>query len=71
MIKRVTNTILFIILFHSMAFSQSDHYDNIGKIYAVVAVVGVTLIGIVTFLFYLERKIKILEKMINDEHNRT
>lgn len=65
----LTRTVL-IIAFCSIAQSllaASDHYDNIGKIYAVVAVVCITLLGIAAFLFYLERRIKSLEKQLEDE----
>ena len=48
--------------------AQGDQYDNSGKIYTVVAVVCITLFGIAAFLIYLERRIKILENTINDEH---
>lgn len=50
--------------------AQGDQYDNSGKIYTVVAVVSITLLGIAAFLIYLERRIKILENTINDEHRR-
>ena len=46
---------------------QSDHYDNAGKIYTVVAVVCITIIGIGAMLFYLERRIKSLEEQTNHE----
>ncbi len=52
---------------HMSLFGATDHYDNIGKIYAVVAVVAITLLGIAAFLFYLERRINSLEKQLEDE----
>lgn len=71
MIIRLTLISLFILVSATLLSAQSDHFDNTGKLYAVVAVVSITLVGIVLFLIYLERKIKILEKMINDEYRRT
>lgn len=40
----------------------SDHFSNIGKINTVIACVAVLIIGIVLFLFYLEKRISKLEK---------
>ena len=66
--KSTISTILMINFFLvDQLQAQSDHYDNLGKINAVVAVVLITLAGIVFFLFYLEKRIKILEKMIKHE----
>ena len=42
--------------------NYSDHFDNVGKINAVIAVAAVILIGIFVFLFFLERRIHTLEK---------
>ncbi len=42
---------------------DADFFRSIGKIYAVVGVLLVSLIGIFAYLFYLERKIARLEKM--------
>ncbi len=47
---------------------EGDFLDNIGKIYVVVAVIGILFLGIVTFLVYLERKLTNLENQINHKH---
>ena len=69
MSKRLLTSSLLIISILNLTYGQGgDYYDNSGKIYTVVAVVAVTLLGIVAFLIYLERKIKIIENKINDEY---
>ena len=60
--------LLFLVLFSypALLFAQAesaDFFRSIGKIYAVVGVLLVTLIGIFAYLFYLERKIARLENM--------
>lgn len=44
-----------------------DFLGNIGKIYSVVAVIGVIFIGIAIFLIRLDRKLTKLENQIDDE----
>ena len=41
---------------------DADFFRSTGKIYAVVGVLLVTLLGIFIYLFYLDRKISKLEK---------
>ncbi len=65
-IKKISATIFMLSIVMSLS-AQGDYYDNSGKIYTVVAVVCITLFAIVGLLVYLERRIKILEKLINDE----
>ena len=65
--SRSLSLIVFIFLQAQTIFAQGDHYDNAGKIYTVVAVVCITLIGIAWILFYLERRIKSLEEQIKNE----
>lgn len=43
------------------ASAQGDHIDSSGKLYAVVACVAIIIVGIVLFLFYLERRITRVE----------
>ncbi len=48
--------------------TNPDFMQSIGKIYVVVAVIVAIFIGIVIYLFSLERKIKNLEQqLLNDE----
>ena len=49
------------------AQSGGDFMRNIGKIYAVVAVILAIFIGIVVFLMYLDRKLTKLENQINND----
>lgn len=46
-------------------FANGDHYEDTGKLYTVIACVVVIVIGIVLFLFYLERRISKIEKEEN------
>ena len=41
-----------------------------GKIYVVVAIVLIILIGLVMYLFLLDRKVKKLEKLVQDKAKR-
>ena len=55
----------------SATFAQTanpDFMQSIGKIYVVVAVIITIFIGIIIYLFSLERKIKNIEQqLLNDE----
>jgi len=44
---------------------MADAFRADGKIWVVVAVLGVTLIGLFGYLFYTERRISRLEKELN------
>ncbi len=45
----------------------ADKLMESNKLYAVIAVLGIILLGIFLFLFYLERKIKRLEDEVNNK----
>lgn len=45
---------------------SADFMRSIGKIYVVVAVIVAIFIGIVIFLYYLDRKLTRLENQIKD-----
>ena len=59
------------ILAINATFAQTtnpDFMQSIGKIYVVVAVIITIFIGIIIYLFSLERKVKNLEqRLLNDE----
>ena len=65
--NKLISIFLVFIMSQTSVLGQSDHYDNAGKIYTVVAVVCITIIGIGAMLFYLERRIKSLEEQTNHE----
>jgi hypothetical protein len=44
---------------------MADRFREDGKIYVVIAVLGIIFISIVLFLIYLERKLKKIEDKIN------
>jgi uncharacterized protein (DUF983 family) len=60
--------ILFLSLFSFVASAQAsdiemaDQFRADGKIYVVIAVVSVVLIGLFAYLFHLENKVSALEK---------
>ena len=71
MIKKLFAIITFIFVFIINAFPQNgepemaDVFRAEGKIYTVVAVVLLVLIGLLVYLFVTERKLHNLEKRIN------
>ncbi len=46
--------------------SHPDFMQSIGKIYVVVAVIATVFIGIIIYLFSLQKKIKQLENQLKD-----
>lgn len=48
-------------------FEMADVMRSNGQIYVVVAIILIVLLGLFTFLFTLERKIKRLENKLNDK----
>jgi len=48
------------------AVDMADAFRADGKIWVVIAVVGVMLIGLFGYLFYTERRISRLEKQLNE-----
>ena len=66
---------LFLVLLTLFLFSEnvsaqtqnSDFIRSTGKIYVVVTVLTVILIGIFAFLIYLERRINKLENLVDSE----
>lgn len=66
--KEVIVCIIWIMALPFGVNAQGDYYENIGKIYVVVAVAAVLIIGIAAFLLYLDKRISKLEKQIIDEY---
>lgn len=65
--KIFTLTFLFLISFLETLLAQAESADfmrSMGKIYAVVAVIVLIFLGIIAFLFYLERRISRMENQI-------
>ena len=71
--KRISN-LLLALLFATPAYSQevvmADRLRADGKIYVVVAILLVILIGLITYLFMIDRKATRLEKKL-DENSRS
>ena len=65
--KRHCLTLIGTLLIATTGWTQGDYYQNIGKIYVVVAVAAVLVAGIGGFLFYLDRRISKMEKQIEDD----
>ena len=60
--KQFVSLMLLCSLALPLSAQSPDHYDASGKLYTVVACVAVIIVGIVLFLFYLERRIAKVEK---------
>jgi CcmD family protein len=58
----VSFTISFTARAQASDIEMADQFRADGKIYVVIAVVGVVLIGLFAYLFRLERKVTELEK---------
>ncbi|MEZ4918329.1 MAG: CcmD family protein [Saprospiraceae bacterium] len=54
-----------------LAEGNRDYMRETGKIHVVVAVLVVIFLGIVWYLFRLERKLTNLERQIKDDHEWT
>lgn len=71
--KQYLLSITLLILSSNLLSAESGAVDflrSTGKIYAVVAVVLVVFIGLVLYLFRLDRKISKLEKQITNEEKQ-
>ncbi len=64
---------LLFLLMSSIAGAQTegpqmaDHFREDGKIYVVISVIAIIFLSIVFFLIYLERKLKRLEKELEEK----
>ena len=69
MIKNISLALLIIVTFASNAWAQNaemaDTFRAEGKIYVVVAVILIVLVGLFVYLFMLDRKLGKLERMID------
>lgn len=57
-------------IFVAMFVLANDFMNSMGKMYVVVAVVALILIGIFGYMFYIDRKITRLEKKIKQDNGR-
>ena len=62
---------LTFVLFHSLLFGQSevemaDTLRSEGKIYVVVAIMLIIFLGLIGYLFFMDRKISRLERRISE-----
>ena len=67
--KHLFLLITFLMLWN-VSMAQGDFYDQSGKIFSVVVVVFILIIGIGAFLFYLDKRITKLEKNLEDEYSK-
>ncbi len=69
-LKAISSTIFFSFLISSSMLAQgtekTDFFQNAGKFYVVIAVLGIIFIGLITILVWLERRLSKLEKETND-----
>ena len=57
-------------IFVAMFVLANDFMNSMGKMYVVVAVVALILIGIFGYMFFIDRKITRLEKKIKQDNGR-
>lgn len=74
-LNKIAWTAIFVVLGSSSVFAQSevemaDGMRANGKIYVVVAIILIVLIGLVSYLFVLDRKIGKLEKQLADKEGK-
>lgn len=50
--------------------AASDFMHSMGKMYVVIAVVALVLIGLFLYLFYLDRKVSKIEKELNQKNGK-
>ncbi|HEU5147232.1 MAG TPA: CcmD family protein [Chryseosolibacter sp.] len=69
MIKYISLVLLMVAAFGPTAWAQNaemaDAFRADGKIYVVVAVILIVLVGLFVYLFMLDRKLSKLERMID------
>ena len=68
---RTTFLLILMLAFHLPVFSQVEMADGMrseGKIYVVVAIIVIILVGLFIYLFLLDRKIKKLENQLRDRN---
>ncbi|MBL7832803.1 MAG: CcmD family protein [Cyclobacteriaceae bacterium] len=68
--KKLVYLMLFMLsgtVVQAQDFEMADVMRSNGQIYVVVAIILIVLLGLFTFLFTLERKIKRLENKLNDK----
>jgi fumarate reductase subunit D len=68
--KKIILLVIGTLIFIGNIFGQDTNPDfarSIGKMYVVVAVIIAVFVGIVSFLIYMERKVKQLEQHIENE----
>ncbi len=54
-----------------LAQDMADKFRSDGKIYVVIAIASIILIGIFTYLFMLDRKITKIEKELNNKNKNS
>lgn len=68
--KKLVYLMLFMLsgaVVQAQDFEMADVMRSNGQIYVVVAIILIVLLGLFTFLFTLERKIKRLESKLNNK----
>jgi CcmD family protein len=71
-VKHLFSFLIFLFAAMPSAFAQSmqtemaDQFRQDGKIYVVIAVMSIVFLGIIIYLFYLDRKLSKLEKTIKE-----
>jgi len=71
MIKQILSFVFILLSLSSQAQTaeMGDTFRQEGKIYVVIAVMGIVFLSIAVILVYIERKLSKLEKEIKEKNN--
>ncbi len=77
MMRKINCLVIFLTLFTvTAAYAQqtvemADTMRANGKIYVVVGIIIIILLGLILYLLLLDRKVKKLENILHDKHHQT
>jgi len=61
---------IYFVKFAPSLRAASDFMHSMGKMYVVIAVVALVVIGLFLYLFYLDRKVSKIEKELNQKNGK-
>jgi CcmD family protein len=74
-VKHLVSLLLGMLVFFSAKAQNNpemaDAMRSDGKIYVVVAIILIVLIGLFVYLFILDKKVKKLENLLHEKHGQT
>jgi hypothetical protein len=75
LLRKLTSALVLVFL-SPLCFAQeevqmADAMRANGKIYVIVAIILIVLLGLIAYLFVLDRKVKILENMLEERNGKS